>query len=116
MTFTLELIPRGSHDVISQSVHHPTDPLGWNEHDAATVMKVMLRALDRLGREGEPGERAIVLRGISWIVSPYEGGVVIALDIPSGQAVAGPFAIDSLRLQELIESAIALESRDTTVH
>ena len=32
------------------------------------------------------------MRGLSWIVNPYEdGGVVIAIEITMGAAVAGPF-------------------------
>ena len=53
----------------------------------------------------QPGEepRTIALRGLSWIVNPYEeGGVVIAIEITLGAAVAGPFDIDKARLEAMI--------------
>jgi hypothetical protein len=43
-------------------------------------------------------DRPIVLRGLSWIVNHYEeGGVVLAVEITLGAAVAGPFDIDKAR-------------------
>ena len=48
----------------------------------------------------EPGRRSSAswrLRGFSWIVEPTTGGVVIAIEIPTGAAVAGPFDIPQQR-------------------
>jgi hypothetical protein len=40
---------------------------------------------------------------LSWIVNPYEdGGVVIAIEITLGAAVAGPFQIEQARLEAMI--------------
>jgi hypothetical protein len=40
---------------------------------------------------------------LSWIVNPYEdGGVVIAIEITLGAAVAGPFDIDKGALETMI--------------
>jgi hypothetical protein len=47
------------------------------------------------------------MRGFSWIVEPADGGVVIALEIPMGAAVAGPFDIPQARLDALITKVIA---------
>jgi hypothetical protein len=116
MTYTLELIPRGTHDVTTEEHHHPVDAAQWTFDDAATIVRKMLRALDRLSPQTAEGERTITLRGISWIVSTYEGGSVIALDIPSGQAVAGPFAIDRDRLHDLVTAAMSHGNPPTTVH
>ena len=55
------------------------------------MLEAMLRAMDRVKRPGET-DREISLRGLSWIVNPYEGGgVVIAIEIPMGAAVAWKF-------------------------
>jgi hypothetical protein len=67
------------------------------------VLEAMLRAMQRESRPGSPDLPAVTLRGLSWIVNPYEGGVVIALEITLGAAVAGPFDVD----QQLLESMIA---------
>jgi hypothetical protein len=47
------------------------------------------------------------LRGFSWIVEPTEGGVVIAMEIPTGAAVAGPFDIPQPKLDGLITRVLA---------
>ena len=58
-------------------------------------------------RPGEP-DRDVRLRGLSWIVNPYEeGGVVIALEITLGAAIAGPFDIDKSRLEAMIARVLA---------
>jgi hypothetical protein len=49
----------------------------------------------------------VTLRGFSWIVEPTSEGVVIAIEIPSGVAVAGPFRIDQSRLDRLISRVLA---------
>jgi hypothetical protein len=73
----------------------------------------MLRAMDRRKRPGE-SDREIALRGLSWIVNPYEeGGVVIAIEIPTGAAVAGPFEIDKHALEGMITRVLA---QPTTLH
>jgi len=48
------------------------------------------------------------LRGLSWIVNTYdEGGVVIAIEITLGAAIAGPFAIDKATLEAMITRVMA---------
>ena len=55
---------------------------------------------------GEPPH--IALRGLSWIVNPYDdGGVVIAIEITMGAAVAGPFAIDKAALEAMIARVLS---------
>jgi len=63
-------------------------------------------AIDRAKNPGA-SERYVALRGFSWIVEPANGGVVIALEIPTGAAVAGPFDIPQRRLDALITRALA---------
>ena len=71
------------------------------------VLEGMLRSMDRLKRPGEE-DRAISLVGISWIVNPYEdGGVVIAIEITLGAAVAGPLDIPQATLEAMIARVLA---------
>ncbi|HEX7793585.1 MAG TPA: hypothetical protein VF456_04500 [Vicinamibacterales bacterium] len=85
------------------------EPHAWTDDDVRTVLHGMLLAMHRLKHPNET-ETAIVLRGLSWIVNPYEeGGVLIAIEITMGAAIAGPFDID----QALLESMIARVLRST---
>ena len=48
------------------------------------------------------------LRGLSWIVNPYEdGGVVVAIEITLGAAIAGPFDIPQQALEAMITRVMA---------
>ena len=77
-------------------------PDRWTDDDVREVLEGMLRAMDRQKRPGEP-DRSISLRGLSWIVNPFEeGGVVIAIEITLGAAVAGPFDVDKATLETMI--------------
>jgi hypothetical protein len=89
----------------------------WTDDDVRLVLEGMLRAMDRLKRPGAE-DRAIALRGLSWIVNPYEdGGVVIALEITLGAAIAGPFEIDKAALEQMITRVLAqAPPRSTAVH
>src|SRR3954464_16002514 len=78
-------------------------PRAWTDDDVRLVLEGMLRALDRLKRPGE-ADRSVSLRGISWIVNAYDqGGVVIAIEITMGAAVAGPFDIEGPALEAMID-------------
>ena len=59
------------------------------------------RAIDRVQNPGSAPNRAVALRGFSWIVEPAGNGVVLAVEIPMGAAVAGPFAIAQQQLDAL---------------
>jgi hypothetical protein len=81
-------------------------PSAWTDDDVRMVLQGMLRAMDRQKRPGE-SDREISLRGLSWIVNPYdEGGVVIAIEITMGAAVAGPFEIDQKALEGMIARVV----------
>jgi hypothetical protein len=89
------------------------EPRAWTDDDVRFVLEGMLRAMDRLKNPTEP-ERGVVLRGLSWIVNPFEeGGVVIAIEITLGAAIAGPFDIDKAALEGMIARVLA---RPSTVH
>ena len=70
-----------------------------------TVLKAILLAIDR-AKNPQAESRYVALRGFSWIVEPA-GGVVIAIEIPSGAAVAGPFRIEQPRLDRLVSRVLA---------
>jgi hypothetical protein len=85
------------------------EPHAWTDDDVRTVLQGMLLAMHRLKHPNDT-ETPIVLRGLSWIVNPYEeGGVLIAIEITMGAAIAGPFDID----QSVLESMIARVLRST---
>jgi len=93
-------------------------PKAWTDDDVRSVLQGMLLAMDRQQRPGE-SDRVIALRGLSWIVNPYEeGGVVIAIEITLGAAVAGPFDIDKAALETMIARVLAGSDspRSVTVH
>ncbi|MES1254437.1 MAG: hypothetical protein ABUS56_02435 [Acidobacteriota bacterium] len=88
-------------------VERPPD--AWTDDDVRFVLEGMLRVMDQQKRP-EAEARTIALRGLSWIVNPYEeGGVVIAIEITLGAAVAGPFAIDQATLEAMIRRVLAAQ-------
>jgi hypothetical protein len=84
-------------------------PAAWTDEDVRLVLEGMLRAMDRRKRPGE-ADREIALRGLSWIVNPYENGVVVAIEITLGAAIAGPFDIEKRALEEMIARVLAAAS------
>ena len=102
MLFTVEVVLRERDYAVTEQVHHTgNEPGQWTELDVEGVLKSMLLAIDRVKNPGtEP--RPVALRGFSWIVEPTAEGVVIAMEITSGAAVAGPFAIEQPRLDRMI--------------
>lgn len=84
----------------------PPDPHAWTDDDVGRLLEGMLRAIDRT-RNPEGDDPPVTLRGFSWIVEPTEAGVVVALEMPMGAAVAGPFAIDEPALTAVIRRLMA---------
>lgn len=119
MTVSVDIWLRGQDFATTASIDGiARDPDAWIDEDVRAVLEGMLRAMDRLKRPGE-ADRAISLRGLSWIVNPYdEGGVVIAIEITMGAAVAGPFTINRRALETMIARVIASHTvpPSTTVH
>jgi hypothetical protein len=93
----------------------PADPAEWNEDDVRRLVSEMLLALER---EKNPGgdPPPVTLRGFSWIVSPYESGVVVHLEMQMGTASAGPLAIDEARLTALLSRVMARSDTPDVVH
>jgi len=106
MEFDVEIVLRERDFATTERIEHGTEPQAWGEFDVETVLKQILLAIDRAKN---PKQRAkfVALRGFSWIVEPMGDDVVIAIEIPMGAAVAGPFAIERGRLDGLIRRVIA---------
>ena len=106
MEFDVEIVLREQNTATTVRLEHGVEPATWGELDVEVVMKQILLAIDRLKNPGA-ASRYVALRGFSWIVEPVGDRVVIAIEIPLGAAVAGPFAIDAQRLDGLIRRVIA---------
>jgi hypothetical protein len=85
------------------------EPRAWTEGDVTAVLVGMLRALERAKNPDAAPDRPIALRGFSWIVNPFDDGVVIAIELTMGAVVAGPFDIPERDLSDLIERAMAAD-------
>ena len=106
MLFNVEVVLRERDYAVTEQVHHTgNEPSRWTELDVEGVLKSMLLAIDRVKNPGDE-PRTVRLRGFSWIVEPTAQGVVIAMEITSGAAVAGPFAIDQPRLDGMIQRVL----------
>ena len=108
MTVSVDVWLRGSDFATTEQIEGITRaPADWVDDDVRLVLEGMLRAMDRRKRPGE-ADREISLRGLSWIVNPYEdGGVLIAIEITLGAAISGPFAIDKAALEAMIARVLA---------
>lgn len=106
MVFNVDIVPRGKDYAVTETVvHEGRDPRAWTDEDVAAVIKEILRAIDRVANPGCE-ERPVFLRGFSWIVEPSDDHIVLAVEIGGGAAVAGPFDIEKVRLDEMIASVI----------
>jgi hypothetical protein len=88
------------------------EPKAWTDEDVRFVLEGMLRVMhglkhndnvDNVSRADQP----IALRGLSWIVNPFDGGVVIAIEIGLGAAIAGPFDIEKPALEAMISRVLS---------
>jgi hypothetical protein len=110
MTFDVEVVLKGRDYAVTEKVKGPQGPAtAWSENDVHEVLVGVLRAIDRVQNPKAPRDRAVSLFGFSWIVEPSEGQSVIAIEIPMGAAVAGPFAIEQAALDTLITGVIRNE-------
>ena len=117
MTFDVEIVLRERDYAVTERIQQAGEPKHWNDADVAAVLREMLLAIDR-ARNPSATERYVALRGFSWIVEPADGGVVIAVEIPSGAAVAGPFDIEQAALDRMISRVLTAEPGvpRTTIH
>ena len=112
MTFPVEIWLRGDHHATTHSIDQvERAPAAWTDADVAGILTGMLRAMDRAKDPATTGDRPIALRGFSWIVNPFEtGGVVIALEMTLGAAVAGPFDLPEGQLTAMIQRVVAADT------
>ena len=115
MTLTLEVMLRGRETVFTEQFDYPGEPGSWTPADMQVLLTRLLRAIHRFQRP-EDDEPHVELRGLNWIVSPYEGRVVIAFEIASASAVAGPFDVAPEVLERLLRQSLSGASTVQTVH
>jgi hypothetical protein len=110
----VDILLRGSEVATTASVDGVTrPPREWNDDDVRLMLEGMLKAMHRAKHPDEE-DQPVALRGLSWIVNPYdEGGVVVAIEITLGAAIAGPFDIEQSALERMIGRVLA---RPTTIH
>ena len=119
MTFDVEIVLRESDYAVTERLPiretaveaGPMDRSGRGD-----LLKEMLLAIDRVKNpaRGKPLCRA------PWFQldrrANAEGGVVIAIEIPMGAVVAGPFAIEQAALDRMINRVIAAAAPAQTGH
>ena len=117
MTVPIEICLKGDDYATNESIAGIVrEPTAWTDADVRLVLEGMLQALHRRKHPDVPAQ-PVALRGFSWIVSPYEaGGVVIAIELTLGAAVAGPFDIDQARLETMIGRVLAAPAPSSRVH
>jgi hypothetical protein len=117
-SYTVEVVLRDRDVAISEVINAGNAPREWTEFEVEDVLREILRAIDRAQNPGAPPDKAVALRGFSWIVEPSDGGVVIAIEIPMGAAVAGPFDVEQEKLDALVTSALRRQTLTpgTTIH
>ena len=120
-SFSVEIVLKGRDFAITEQVAVDVPaPAGWSDDHVRDVLVEILRAIDRAENPKVAAERIVMLRGFSWIVEPNDSDVVIAIEIPMGAAVAGPFAANQSDLTARITRVLALERQLTgapsTIH
>ena len=107
MTFKVEVLLKGKEDVVETEVDFEgPEPAAWADDDVRRVLELTLGAFDQV-QNPDADDRSVALRGFSWIVTPVDGGVAIAIEIPSGAVVAGPFEGDVDTLTATITRVLA---------
>jgi len=116
MTIAVDIWLRGSDVATTAALEGRSRPPEWTDDDVRRLLEGMLQAMHR-AKHPDEGNRPVALRGLSWIVNPYEeGGVVVAIEITLGAAIAGPLDIDQARLESMITRVLAQPGSSATVH
>lgn len=107
MTHSVDIWLRGQDSATTRPIEGVTRPATeWGDDEVRAVLEGMLRAMHRL-KHPENQDPTVTLRGLSWIVNPFEeGGVVIAIEITLGAAVAGPFDLEQQALEAMIRRVL----------
>ena len=119
MTFPVDVWLRGHDFATTETIEGVArEPRAWTDDDVRGILEAMLKTMNRLKHPGEP-DGPVALRGLSWIVNPFEGGgVVIAIEITLGAAIAGPFDIEQAALEAIIARVLGRPAApaSTSVH
>jgi hypothetical protein len=120
-SFPVEVVLKGKDFAVTEQVAVDVpSPSRWDDDNVRDVLVEILRAIDRAENPKAAAGRVVMLRGFSWIVEPNGSEVVIAIEIPMGAAVAGPFAANQAELDARISRVLAMERQLTgapnTVH
>jgi len=118
--FSVDIWLRGDHTASTRAIEGIVrQPSAWTDDDVRLMLEGMLTQMHRL-KHPDDSERPVALRGLSWIVNPYdEGGVVVAIEITLGAAIAGPFDIEKQALEQMITRVLSLSrtgAASTTIH
>jgi hypothetical protein len=116
MTISVDVWIRGTDFATTKqidTVHR--EPDAWIDDDVRAIFEGMLHAMDEAKNPGQ-ANRVAALRGFSWIVNPFEDGMLIAIEMTLGAAVVGPFKIDKARLEGMISRVLAGSAPPTVVH
>ena len=107
-TFPVDIWLRGENTATTRSIEGVSrEPSAWTDDDVRGILEGMLLQMHQL-KHPDDVERPIALRGLSWIVNPFEdGGVVVAIEISLGAAIAGPFQIEQRALEQMIVRVLA---------
>jgi hypothetical protein len=107
MNLPVDVWLRGTDFATTETIENiAREPASWTDEDVRSVLEGMLHAMHRRKHPGDT-QRHIALRGLSWIVNPYQGGgVVIAIEITMGAAIAGPIEIDQSALETMIHRVL----------
>jgi len=122
MIFPVDIMLKGREKAIVESIEvGHGEPATWGEEAVRDVLVAVLRAIAEAENPETAREKQVVLHGFSWIVEPTsEGQVVIAIEIPMGAAVAGPFTMGQQELDALIGRVLRAERQNmvavSTIH
>ena len=117
MTFDVEVLLKGTDKVVTEAVAYDgPEPQGWTDADVEAVLLSTLRVFEKLQRVDSGTAFEVSLRGLSWIVTAAEGGVAIAIEIPSGAIAAGPFDLPADELTQMIARVISSNYQSSNVH
>jgi hypothetical protein len=115
MKFNVEVVLKGRDFAVTETVDIAHgEPSSWNDAAVKDALVGIIKAIGRAENPSAPIDRQVVLRGFSWIVEPEGDKVVIAIEIPMGAAVAGPFAIGQSELDAMISRVLRTERQQTT--
>ena len=117
MTFDVEVLLKGTDKVVTEAVAYDgPEPQGWTDADVEAVLLSTLRVFEKLQRVDSGTAFEVSLRGLSWIVTAAEGGVAIAIEIPSGAIAAGPFDLPADELTQMVTRVISSNYQSPKVH